>query len=76
MPPDRVLKSLDTSFESFFFKREYTERNFCFYFQVCAQQYKPELASRAFEKMLTLGIRPTDHCYTMLMLGYAKTKNL
>ena len=26
--------------------------------------------------MLTLGIRPTDHCYTMLMLGYAKTKNL
>ena len=37
IPPDRVLKSLDANFESFFYKREYTERNFCFYMQVCAQ---------------------------------------
>ena len=64
VPPDRVLKSLDTSFESFFYQREYTERNFCFYMQVCAQQYKPELALKAFERMESLGIRPTDHTYT------------
>ena len=44
IPADQVLKSLDTDFESFFYKREYSERNFCFYLQVCAQQYKPEEA--------------------------------
>ena len=36
IPPDKVLKSLDSNFESFFYKREYTERNFCFYMQACA----------------------------------------
>ena len=36
VPPDRVMKEIDTSFESFFFKRAYTEKNFCFYMQVCA----------------------------------------
>ena len=59
-----MLKSLDSDFESFFYKREYTERNFCFYFQVCAQQYKPQEAMKAFEKMQVLGIKPTDHAYT------------
>ena len=34
--PDRVLKSLGTAFESFFYQRAYTERNFCFYMQACA----------------------------------------
>lgn len=37
VPPDQVLKTLETSFESFFFRRPYTEKNFCFYMQVCAQ---------------------------------------
>ena len=76
IPPDQVLKSLDTDFESFFFKRPYTERNFCFYLQLCAQQYKPELALVAFERMQTLGIAPTDHTYTQLQLAYAKKKDL
>lgn len=64
VPPDRVLKSIDTSFESFFYQRAYTERNFCFYMQACAQQYKPDDALKAFERMLSLGIKPTDHIYT------------
>ena len=66
VPPDRVLKSIDTSFESFFYQRPYTERNFCFYMQACAQQYKPEEALKSFERMLSLGIKPTDHTYTQL----------
>jgi hypothetical protein len=29
--PDSFMKHLDTSFESFFYQRDYTERNFTFY---------------------------------------------
>lgn len=46
------------------------------YMQVCAQQYKPELAHKAFDRMLSLGIQPTDHIYTQLQQAYAKTRNL
>ena len=63
-PPDKVIRHMDSTFESFFFKRDYTERNFCFYMQVCAQQYKPEEAMKAFKRMEVLGIKPTDHVYT------------
>ena len=34
--PDKVLQSLDSDFESFFFRRQYTEYNFSFYIQVLA----------------------------------------
>ena len=37
IPPDKVLRAMDSSFESFFYKRDYTEHNFWFYMQVCAQ---------------------------------------
>ena len=37
IPPDQVLREMDSNFESFFFKRDYTERNFGFYMQICAQ---------------------------------------
>lgn len=58
------LKQIDSSFEVFFKQRKYTERNFAFYLQVLAQQYKPKEAQEAFEKMITLGIKPTDFVYT------------
>ena len=35
--PSQFLKHMDTNFEDFFYKRKYTERNFCFYLQVLAQ---------------------------------------
>jgi pentatricopeptide repeat protein len=35
------MKHLDSSFESFFYQRDYTERNFTFYLQVLAHQHKP-----------------------------------
>ena len=37
IPPDRVVKEMDANFESFFFKRAYSVRNFGFYIQICAQ---------------------------------------
>ena len=55
---------MDASFESFFYQRAYTERNFAFYLQVLAQQYKSDEALSAFNKMLAIGIKPTDHTYT------------
>ena len=58
IPPDKVLRAMDANFESFFFKRDYTERNFGFYLQVCAQQHKPEEAEKAFRRMEALQIRP------------------
>ena len=64
VPPDRVLKEMDANFESFFFKRAYSERNFGFYIQICAQQYKPEEAMKAFKRMVALKIKPTDTTYT------------
>ena len=74
--PDKVLQAMDSTFETFFFKRDYTERNFCFYMQVCAQQHKPDEVMKAFDRMLALNIKPTDHIFTQMMLAYAKTKNL
>ena len=31
---------------------------------------------KAFDRMLALNIKPTDHIFTQMMLAYAKTKNL
>jgi len=33
---DQFMKHMDTSLESFFYQRKYTERNFTFYLQVLA----------------------------------------
>ena len=74
--PGDVLKHIDSTFESFFYKRNYTERNFSFYLQVLAQQYKPTEADQAFETMIALDIKPTDYTFTQLMLAHAKKGNL
>ena len=54
---------MDSSFESFFYRRKYTERNFTFYLQVLAAQYKADDALKAFRRMETMEIKPTDHTY-------------
>ena len=36
MTASTILKQIDSTFESFFHKRDYTERNFSFYLQVLA----------------------------------------
>ena len=74
--PASFMKHMDTGFESFFYKRAYTERNFQFYFQICAKQYKSEEALRAFRRMETMGIRPTEYSYNQLVLNFAKKRDL
>mmetsp|Transcript_33326 Transcript_33326/g.51076 ORF Transcript_33326/g.51076 Transcript_33326/m.51076 type:complete len:83 (+) Transcript_33326:97-345(+) len=34
--PDQFMRHMDTSFESFFYQRDYTEKNFNFYLSVLA----------------------------------------
>ena len=70
------MKHIDTSFESFFYKREYTEKNFCFYMQVCARQYKSDEALKAFRRMETMGIKPSEHSYNILTLNFAKKRDI
>jgi len=43
---------------------------------VLAQQYKPEEALKAFDKMIAIGIKPTDMTFTQLMLSFAKKRNV
>jgi PPR repeat/Pentatricopeptide repeat domain len=74
--PDVVMKQIDTSFESFFYQRAYNQHNFNFYLQVLAQQEKPELAMKAFERMRAMSIAPTDETFTHLMLVHAKQRQI
>jgi pentatricopeptide repeat protein len=66
------MKHMDSSFESFFYQRSYNERNFTFYLQVLAAQYKSDDALIAFRRMEAMNIMPTDHTYNQLMLCFAK----
>ena len=74
--PDQFMKHMDTSMESFFYQREYNTKNFNFYFQVLAAQYKKDEAIQAFRKMEAMGIKPNDSTYNYLMLNYAKNKDI
>jgi hypothetical protein len=40
--PGEYLKHMDTAFETFFYQRDYSLKNFNFYLQVLAQQYKAD----------------------------------
>jgi pentatricopeptide repeat protein len=51
---------MDTAFETFFYQRDYSIKNFNFYLQVLAQQYKADMALETLRKMETLGIKPND----------------
>ena len=70
------MKHMDTTFENFFYQRDYTLKNFNFYLQVLAQQYKTKEAMEAYKKMETLGIKPNDETFTQLMTAYAKNKDI
>jgi hypothetical protein len=67
---------METTFESFFYQRDYSVKNFNFYLQVLATQYKKDEALSAFRKMEAMGIRPTDHSYNYLMLNFAKNRDI
>ena len=67
---------MDTSMESFFYQRAYTERNFCFFLQILSAQGKMNEALKAFRLMESMKIRPTDHTYNQLMMVFAKNRDL
>jgi len=74
--PAEFMKYMDTSFESFFYQRVYSEKNFSFYLQVLASQGKPEEALKAFRRMEAMNIQPTDNAYNQLMRGFARRRDL
>ena len=74
--PDQFMKHMDSTFESFFYQRDYTLKNFCFYLQVLSHQQKKDDALVAFRRMEQMGIRPNDTAYNYLMLNFAKDKDL
>lgn len=70
------MKNIDSSFEGFFFKREFNLNNFNFYIQVLARQGKREEAENALTKMEEMGIKPNMDTYNQLMVAYARDKNI
>lgn len=71
--PQEFVKHMNTSYESFFFQREYTRKNFDFYLQVLASQYKDEEALKVLSRMQAMGIRPDGAQYAKVMQAFAKT---
>lgn len=51
-------------------------KNFNFYLQVLAQQFKPKEALEALRKMETLSMKPTDESYNQVMTAFAKTRDI
>ena len=70
------MKHIDTSFESFFYQRDYSLKSFNFYLQVLAQQYKSKEALDALRKMETLGLKPDDQSYNCVMTAFAKNRDI
>jgi pentatricopeptide repeat protein len=70
------MKMLDSTFEGFFFKREFTLKNFNYYLQVLTRQNKIPQAEEAFKKMQELGIIPDIETYTHLLTIHAKNKDI
>jgi pentatricopeptide repeat protein len=70
------MKMLDSSFEGFFFKREYSLKNFNYYLQVLVRQYKRKECEEAIQKMQELGIKPDIESYVQLLTVYAKSKDI
>ena len=74
--PAEFMQYMDTSFESFFYQRAYNEKNFSFYLQVLAAQRKPDEALKAFRRMESMNIQPTDRTYNQLMRCFARNRDI
>jgi pentatricopeptide repeat protein len=70
------MKLLDSSFEGFFFKREFNLKNFNYYLQVLVRQDKISQCEEALVKMQELGITPDEQSYIHLLTVYAKNKDI
>jgi pentatricopeptide repeat protein len=70
------MKHLDSSFEGFFFKREYNLKNFNYYLQVLVRQRKISELEVCLKKMEEIGIKPDMNSYNQVLIAYAKDKNI
>jgi pentatricopeptide repeat protein len=70
------MKHLDSSFEGFFFKREYNLKNFNYYLQVLVRQNKNDELESVLNKMEEIGIKPDMNSYNQVLAGYARSKNI
>lgn len=70
------LKKIDSSFEGFFFKREFNLNNFNYYLQVLSRQFKCNEFDGVLQKMKEMGIKPNLTTYTNLITGYARAKDI
>jgi pentatricopeptide repeat protein len=70
------LKNIDSSFEGFFFKREFNLNNFNYYIQVLSRQFKCNQFDGVLQKMHEMGIKPNLTTYTNLLTGYARAKDI
>ena len=70
------MKSVDSTFESFFHNREFNLKNFNYYMQVLSSQYKNKEMEEIIEKMSDMGIHPNSSTYVILMGVYAKLKDI
>jgi pentatricopeptide repeat protein len=70
------MQNMDSSFEGFFFKREFSLNNFNYYLQVLSRQSKKEHFEIALEKMESLGIQPNLTTFTHMLTGYARAKDI
>jgi pentatricopeptide repeat protein len=70
------MKHLDSSFEGFFFKREYNLKNFNYFLQVLVRQNKSDILEEVLNKMEEIGIKPDLISYNQVLTGYAKAKDI
>jgi pentatricopeptide repeat protein len=70
------MKLLDSSFEGFFFKREFSIKNFNYYLQVLVRQDRTTECEEAIKKMQELGIIPDEESYVQLLTVYARNKDI
>ena len=70
------LKLMDSTFEGFFYKRDYTLKNFNFYLQVLAKQHKTDEALEILKKMNTIGITANYESYNHVLSAFSHSKNI
>jgi pentatricopeptide repeat protein len=70
------MKKMDSSFEGFFFKREFNLNNFNYYLQILSRQSKWDQFDGVLTRMQEMGIKPNLTSYTHILTGYARAKDI
>lgn len=76
LPFEKYITTVDTSFESFFLKREYSLQTFNFFLQVLAKKGEASQAYSTLKTMREIGIEPDFRSYNSVMAAYAKQSDI